>query len=124
MLPFRQPSCYMRDRLPSHDNPVIKTRKNVSCRNFVTISLVFLAPFTLILVILLSQQQASALEDFKIRVWLADVKPDTGEVQLCIDVNTTFASICKKFDVGALKIDNNLLSVSTVSLSPPCYSSI
>ena len=58
---------------------------------------------------------ASVLEDFPIRVWLADVKPDTGQVQLCIDVNTTFTSLCKKFDAGGLKIDNNVTEVPVVN---------
>jgi hypothetical protein len=59
---------------------------------------------------------ASVLEHFPFRVWLANVKPDTGHVQLCVDVNTTFSSICKMFDVGAIKIDYNLTEAPVVNL--------
>jgi hypothetical protein len=75
----------------------------------ITTSLVFLTLLIFTFIFLFSYQQATALENFRIRVWLANVKPYTGQVQLCVDVNTTFASICKKFDAGALKRTRLLL---------------
>jgi hypothetical protein len=86
-----------------------------SLESEITASLVFLVLLTFTLIFLSSPQQASASENFKIRVWLANVKPDTGRVQLCVDVNTTFSSVCKKFDAGALKLDYNVTEVPVVN---------
>ena len=63
----------------------------------------------------LHEFQNNTSENFKIRVWLANVKPYTGHVQLCVDVNTTFASICKAFDSGALRLDYNVTEVPVVN---------
>jgi hypothetical protein len=59
MLPFHQPSCYM--PLPFHDNPVIKTCKNVSCINLIPSSLAF------------SNQPSLCLEDERIGVPNPDI---------------------------------------------------
>ena len=79
----------------------------------VTLAILTLLTFTLIF--LFSFQQATASENFKIRVWLANVKSDTDQVQLCVDVNTTFSSVCKKFDAGALKLDYNVTETPVVN---------
>jgi hypothetical protein len=52
---------------------------------------------------LLYQQGLSAKQELKVQVWLADVKPNTGEVQMCVDIPETGASSCKKFDASASK---------------------
>jgi hypothetical protein len=56
----------------------------------ITASLAILTLLAFTLIFLSSFQQVTASENFKIRVWLANVKPDTGQVELCVDVNTTF----------------------------------
>ena len=38
-------------------------------------------------------------------MWIADVKPDTGRIQICADVNSTLASICKNLLVTEQNID-------------------
>jgi hypothetical protein len=86
-----------------------------SLESEITASLAFLTLLTFTLIFLFSYQQATASENFKIRVWLANVKPDTGQVQLCVDVNTTFSSVCNKFDAGALKIDYNVTEAPVVN---------
>jgi hypothetical protein len=52
---------------------------------------------------LLFQQGANGQQELSIQVWLADVKPDTGMVQVCVDIPDTGASKCKKFDGSASK---------------------
>jgi hypothetical protein len=52
---------------------------------------------------LLYQQGLSVKQELKVQVWLADVKPNTGEVQMCVDIPETGASSCKKFDASASK---------------------
>ena len=52
---------------------------------------------------LLFQQGANGQQELSIQVWLADVKPDTGMVQVCVDIPDTGASKCKKFDGSANK---------------------
>ena len=52
---------------------------------------------------LLFQQGANGQQELSIQVWLADVKPDTGKVQVCVDIPDTGASNCKKFDGSASK---------------------
>ena len=56
----------------------------------------------LILINFLSElNQSHASDDFKVRVWLADVKADTGIAQVCIDVPETFAWMCRKINASA-----------------------
>jgi len=38
---------------------------------------------------LLFQQGANGQQELSIQVWLADVKPDTGMVQVCVDIPDT-----------------------------------
>ena len=52
---------------------------------------------------LLYQQGLSVKQELNVQVWLADVKSNTGEVQLCVDIPETGASSCKKFDASASK---------------------
>ena len=52
---------------------------------------------------LLFQQGANGQQELSVQVWLADVKPDTGMVQVCVDIPDTGASKCKKFDGSASK---------------------
>jgi len=52
---------------------------------------------------LLFQQGANGQQELSIQVWLADVKPDTGMIQVCVDIADTGASKCKKFDGSASK---------------------
>lgn len=62
---------------------------------------------------LLFQQGANGQQELSIQVWLADVKPDTGMVQVCVDIPDTGASKCKKFDGSANKKES--LGVSSDS---------
>jgi hypothetical protein len=52
---------------------------------------------------LLYQQGLSVKQELKVQVWLADVKSNTGEAQVCVDIPETGASSCKKFDASASK---------------------
>jgi hypothetical protein len=58
---------------------------------------------TLAINTLLYQQGASVQQELSIQVWLADVKSNTGKVQVCLDIPETGASDCKKFDASASK---------------------
>jgi hypothetical protein len=43
--------------------------------------------------------------NYRFRVWVADVKPDIGRIQICADVNSTLASICKNLVITEQDID-------------------
>ena len=49
------------------------------------------------------QQGLSLNQELNVQVWLADVKSNTGDVQVCVDIPETGASSCKKFDASASK---------------------
>ena len=39
---------------------------------------------------------------FTVHLWLADVESDTEMVQICLDVEETFSSVCRNLNVGTL----------------------
>jgi hypothetical protein len=67
------------------------------------ISMILVMVMTLAINPLLYQQGASVQQELSIQVWLADVKSNTGKVQVCLDIPETGASDCKKFDASASK---------------------
>ncbi|HEY7228243.1 MAG TPA: hypothetical protein VH481_08970 [Nitrososphaeraceae archaeon] len=69
-------------------------------------SVILFASITLAILLLLYQQGVGAVQELSIQVWLADVKPDTGKVQVCVDIPESGASNCKKFDASASKKDS------------------
>jgi hypothetical protein len=73
---------------------------------FSVILVILVMVITLVIHPLLYQQQASAQKGLSIQVWLADVKSNTGKVQVCLDIPETGASDCKKFDASASRKDS------------------
>ncbi|MGC1132274.1 MAG: hypothetical protein WA941_05595 [Nitrososphaeraceae archaeon] len=54
-------------------------------------------------------------DEFKVRVWIADVKPDSDDVELCVDVIETGAFKCKRFDATIIEPDESLTDVPVVN---------
>jgi hypothetical protein len=55
---------------------------------------------------LLYGQGHGAEQKLNVQVWLADVKPNTGTVQVCVDIPETGSSLCKKFDASSSRSDS------------------
>lgn len=56
--------------------------------------------------VFITLQYNDASAQILIQVWLVDVNPNTGKVQVCIDVPDTGASSCRKFDASASRKDS------------------
>jgi hypothetical protein len=52
------------------------------------------------------EQALSAKQELKVQVWLADVKSNTGKVQVCIDIPEVGTSSCKEFDASSSRKDS------------------
>jgi len=50
-----------------------------------------------------------------VRVWIADVKPDHDDVELCVDVIATGAFKCKRLDATKIEADESLTDVPVVN---------
>jgi len=70
---------------------------------------------------LLYQQGASAQQELNIQVWLANVKSNTGKVQVCVDIPETGASSCKKFDASASKKESLGISSDPIIIDAGIY---
>ncbi len=53
-------------------------------------------------------------DELIVRVWLADVKPDSDDVKLCVDIIDTGAFRCKRFDATMSKPNESLTDVPIV----------
>jgi hypothetical protein len=84
-------------------------------------SVILVTVITLAIHPLLYQQGASAQQELSIQVWLADVKSNTGKVQVCLDIPETGASDCKKFDASASKKDSVGLSSDPTIIDAGIY---
>lgn len=67
------------------------------------------------------QQEVDAQEELNVQVWLADVKPDTGIVQVCVDIPDTGAFKCKKFDGSASKKESLGLASEPIIIDAGIY---
>src|SRR5262245_38812775 len=74
---------------------LIKNRKTIFIFSLLTPLLV------LLIFCELGPIESSATSDFTVHVWLADVEVDTGMTQVCIDVEETYASICRNVNANA-----------------------
>ncbi|HKQ22240.1 MAG TPA: hypothetical protein VJS91_09385 [Nitrososphaeraceae archaeon] len=55
---------------------------------------------------LLYGQGSEEEQKLNVQVWLADVKSNTGTVQVCVDIPETGSSSCKKFDASSSRADS------------------
>jgi len=70
---------------------------------------------TILMIMLLSTIGQSSLtqarsnpDEFKVRVWIGDVKPDSNDVELCGDVIDAGAFKCKRFDATVIEPNESL----------------
>ena len=70
---------------------------------------------------LIYQQGLGVEQELKVQVWVADVKSDTGEVQVCVDIPETGASSCKKFDGSASKKESLGLTSDPIIIDAGTY---
>jgi hypothetical protein len=84
-------------------------------------SVILVTIITLAIHPLLYQQGASAQQELSIQVWLADVKSNTGKVQVCVDIPETGSSKCKKFDASASKKESLGLSSDPIIIDAGVY---
>jgi hypothetical protein len=55
------------------------------------------------------------IDETKIRVRIADVKPDNDDVKLCADIIDMGAYKCKGFDAAMIKLDEAITDVPVVN---------
>jgi hypothetical protein len=55
------------------------------------------------------------IDETKIRVRIADVKPDSYDVKLCVDIIDMGAYKCKRFDAAMIKPDEAITDVAVVN---------
>lgn len=55
------------------------------------------------------------IDETKLRVRIADVKPDSDDVKLCVDIIDMGAYKCKRFDVAMIKPDEAITDVPVVN---------
>ena len=55
------------------------------------------------------------IDETKLRVRIADVKPDSDDVKLCVDIIDMGAYKCKRFDAAMIKPDEAITDVPVVN---------
>lgn len=76
---------------------------------------------TIVIYAIFFQQGANAQEQLSVQVWLADVKNDTGLVQVCVDIPDTGSSMCEKFDASASRKESVGVSTDPIIIDAGTY---
>ena len=83
--------------------------------NLVTVAAMLLFLFMLVALCQISSVSAQSKDAVKVRVWIAEVKPDSDDVKLCVDVIETGAFKCTRFDATMVEQSESLTDVPVIN---------
>lgn len=82
--------------------------------NFVTPVVMLFFLLLLVASYQISSVSAQSTDGVKVRVWLADIRPDSNDVELCVDIIDTGTFKCKRFDATSIRPNYSITDAPVV----------